>query len=186
MKNGQSMLKLAHLEWGTKPREIELEKKQKTGDRCELQIPYTKTISYICKKVANRRSANQPLKLLIITTNAFLFQIGKYLGYNIALHTFRSRVYQWYALLKNVLPQWSSHNNLLWKLKYTVHYSFGNKSFKEVVPVEGVASREGEFCKFSVLFSPVGVFSTAESSAEKDILFIVLSRFFWSSCDTHV
>ena len=55
------MLELAHLEWGTNPCEKELEKGQKTGDRCGLQILYTKTFSYICKKVANRRSANQPL-----------------------------------------------------------------------------------------------------------------------------
>ena len=61
MKNGQSMLELAHLEWRANSCEIELEKGQKTGDRCGLQFSYTKAIYYICKKVANRRSANQPL-----------------------------------------------------------------------------------------------------------------------------
>ena len=58
MKNGKSVLKLAHLEWGTNPLEIELEKGQNTGNRCGLQLTHTRTISYICKKVANRRSAN--------------------------------------------------------------------------------------------------------------------------------
>ena len=94
MENGKSVLELIHLEWRTYPLEVQLEKGQKTGDRCRLQLIYKKAISNIHKKVANRRSANQPFKLLIITVNSFFFQISKYLGYNIALRAIRIRVNQ--------------------------------------------------------------------------------------------